>query len=64
MANEKRNQDYITEKIENNNSNLVQKINISSSNSKLSELESETATADIQKNKKRKNKKGIHENDI
>ncbi|CAG8611676.1 2326_t:CDS:1, partial [Scutellospora calospora] len=67
MANEKRNslnQYYTTGKIENNNSNLLQKTNTSSSDSKLSEPEGETVTADIQKNKKRKNKKGIHKNDI
>ncbi|CAG8530097.1 11182_t:CDS:2, partial [Scutellospora calospora] len=67
IANEKRNfsnQDYTTGKIENNNSNLVQKTNTSSSDSKLSELVGETVTADTQKNKKRKNKKGTHENDI
>ncbi|CAG8574464.1 11321_t:CDS:2, partial [Scutellospora calospora] len=67
IANEKgnsSNQDYITEKIKDNNSNLVQKTNTSSSNSKLSDPEGETVTADIQKNKKRKSKKGTHENDI
>ncbi|CAG8527321.1 11286_t:CDS:1, partial [Scutellospora calospora] len=66
-ANEKRNspnQDYTTKKIEDNNSNLVQKTNTLSSDSKLSDLEGETVIADTQKNKKRKNKKGIHENDI
>ncbi|CAG8640263.1 364_t:CDS:1, partial [Scutellospora calospora] len=67
MANEKRNfpnQDYTTGKIEDNKSNLVQKTNTSSPDSKLFEPESETITTDTQKNKKKKNKKGTHENDI
>ncbi|CAG8535904.1 3607_t:CDS:1, partial [Scutellospora calospora] len=67
MANEKRNssnQNYTTEKIEDNNSNLVQKANTSSPDLKLSKPESETAIADTQKNKKKKNKKGTHENNI
>ncbi|CAG8449435.1 4036_t:CDS:2, partial [Scutellospora calospora] len=67
IANEKRNslnQDYTTGKVENNNSNLVQKTNTLSSDSKLSEPKGKTVIADTQKNKKRKNKKGTHENNI
>ncbi|CAG8614694.1 4574_t:CDS:1, partial [Scutellospora calospora] len=67
IANEKRNssnQDYTTGKIEDNNSNLVQKTNTLPPDSKLSEPEGETITTDTQKNKKRKNKKGTHENNI
>ncbi|CAG8625304.1 7981_t:CDS:1, partial [Scutellospora calospora] len=50
IASEKRNssnQNYTTEKIEDNNSNLVQKINILSPDSKPSKPKCETATADI-----------------
>ncbi|CAG8542744.1 1955_t:CDS:2, partial [Scutellospora calospora] len=47
-------ENYTTEETEDNNSNLVQKTNTSSPNLELFKLESETATADTQKEEQEK----------